>query len=337
VGLRIIRRVVLVGVLALVAIAGAGVAVLFVEGSVPPDRSGEYVALGSSFAAGPKLGPLAPGSPHACWRTAENYAHQLAQVTGLRLVDVSCGGATARNILEGGPFFQPPQIEAIGPSARLVTITVGGNDVDYIGDLGLLAYRTRRGILGWLVRATWNGPRPVEARPYDGLVRRLVDIVAAVHQRSPQASIVLLTYPQVLPSSGTCAAIGISEQEALLMRRVALRLAQTTTGAASRSQALVVDMASISAGHDACSRDPWVNGSAPLEGAMFHPNLAGARATASSLERLVRQLRSQGRIQVDGIGMTLCDLPTPDGVKACALTQAFDATGAPGEMAAPLR
>lgn len=65
-------------------------------------------------------------------------ASQLACLTGLRLVDVSCGGATARDILEGRPFFHRPQIHAVGTSAKLATITVGSNDVNYIGDLGLL-------------------------------------------------------------------------------------------------------------------------------------------------------------------------------------------------------
>jgi lysophospholipase L1-like esterase len=293
---RIIRRIALVMVLAVLVIAAVGLTVLYVESRAAPDRSGEYVALGSSFAAGPKLGPLVQGSPHACWRTVENYPHQLARATGLHLVDVSCGGSTARNILEGGPFFQRPQIEAIGSSARLVTLTVGGNDVDYIGDLGLLAYRDRDGLLGSLVRLIWKGPHPADARPFDALVTGLVDIVALVHKRSPQAIVVLVTYPQVLPLSGTCASIGISEDEASLMREVASRLAQATRTAASRSSALLVDMAGESAGHDACSRDPWVNGSAPSNGAMFHPNLTGTRATALMLEQLVRGLQSQGRL-----------------------------------------
>jgi lysophospholipase L1-like esterase len=277
-------------------IVAAAVALLYVEGRAPPDRSGEYVALGSSFAAGPQLGPLQEGSPHACWRTVENYASQLAQATGLKLVDVSCGGATATNILQGGPFLQPPQIDAIGPSARLVTVTVGGNDVDYIGNLGLLAYRDRGGALGSLVRLVWKGPSAVEARPYDQLITRLVEIVAIARQRAPQATVVLMTYPAVLPRSGTCANLGISGQEASLMQGVAAALAQATRSAASRSGALLVDMASESAGHDACSGDPWVNGRVSVDGAMFHPNRAAMQAAARRLEELVGQLRSEGRL-----------------------------------------
>jgi len=284
---HLFKRIAWITVIAVVVIAVMGLAVLLIEGRAAPDQSGEYVALGSSFAAGPGLGARAPGSPHACWRTIGNYPHQLARATGLRLVDVSCGGATARNILEGGPFFQRPQIESVGTSARLVTITIGGNDVDYVGDLGLLAYRARGGLLGSLLRIAWKGPRPADARPFDELVGRLIDVVAAVRQRAPRATVVLVTYPQILPRRGTCAGIEITGQEVSSMREVGRRLAQATSVAASRAGALLVDMASESEGHDACSDDPWVNGSSPHDGAMFHPTLAGSRATASSLAQLV--------------------------------------------------
>jgi hypothetical protein len=35
----------------------------------------------------------------------------------------------------------PPQIEALVPDAELVTITVGGNDVEYLLTLGRCSYR----------------------------------------------------------------------------------------------------------------------------------------------------------------------------------------------------
>ena len=60
------------------------------------------------------------------------------------------------------------------------------------------------------------------------------------------------------------------------MRSVAVRLAEVTRAAASAAGATVIDMAVISKGHDACSAQPWVNGSAPAHGAPFHPTLAGA-------------------------------------------------------------
>lgn len=41
-----------------------------------------YVALGSSFAAGPGLRPRAPGSPRLSGRSAVNYAHLTAARLG---------------------------------------------------------------------------------------------------------------------------------------------------------------------------------------------------------------------------------------------------------------
>jgi hypothetical protein len=67
------------------------------------------------------------------------------------------------------------------------------------------------------------------------------------------------------------------------MRPVAARLAEVTRAAAFAAGAAVVDMATLSAGHDACSAAPWVNGIVPEKGAPFHPTLAGARATARAI------------------------------------------------------
>lgn len=285
--------IVVVVLASIMAVVAAGLGLLVLEGRRVADRTGEYVALGSSFAAGPQLGPWVPRSPYACWRTQNNYAQQVARRTGLRLVDVSCGGATAKNILEGGPFFTYPQIDAVGPSAKLVTITIGGNDVAYIGDLGLMAWRGRGGVLSSLIRLAWDGPQPPEARPYAELARRLSQIVASIRQRAPGATVVLLTYPQVLPAQGSCPEIGLTEPEVYAMRDVGARLADATRQAAAVSGALILDIAAASEGHDACSADRWVNGaSAPSgDGAMFHPNGAGMRATATSLEQLIKALR----------------------------------------------
>jgi hypothetical protein len=66
--------------------------------AAPP--SAEYVAMSSSFAAGPGLPPYAPDAPPRCALSLANYARQLAALRGLRLNDVSCSAATTRALLE---------------------------------------------------------------------------------------------------------------------------------------------------------------------------------------------------------------------------------------------
>ena len=50
----------------------------------------KYVALGSSFAAGPGIAEQLGG----CGRSDRNYSHLIAEELGLTLNNVSCSGAT---------------------------------------------------------------------------------------------------------------------------------------------------------------------------------------------------------------------------------------------------
>ena len=90
-----IKRMLIAGLLAAVIAGSLGVALLAYQGRQRPDTSAEYVALGSSFAAGLGLGPRVPGSPIVCQRSVNGYPQQLARMTGLSLSDMSCSGATA--------------------------------------------------------------------------------------------------------------------------------------------------------------------------------------------------------------------------------------------------
>src|ERR1700722_12018912 len=98
--------------------------------SVP--AGSRYVAMGSSFGAGPGLTPRAPGSPRRAGRSAGNYAHLVAGALGLDLRDVTYSGATTSALLQSSAAGQPAQLDAVTPDTRLVTITAGGNDVGYL-------------------------------------------------------------------------------------------------------------------------------------------------------------------------------------------------------------
>lgn len=265
------------------AMIAAGVGVLFYQGTRPPITDGEYVALGSSFAAGLGLGDRAPGSPYVCQRSVNGYPQQLARMTGLRLVDRTCSGATISNVLRGGQAFQGPQLDAIGPKTKVVTLTAGGNDIAYIGDMTGAAFTNHGGIKGFIARIFWNGMKKDAERNFDGLEREFVAALREIRRRAPQAQVLVVTYPRTLPASGVCATLGLSASEADAMRKVAERLAVISRTAAQITAVTVVDVHALSAGHDACATDAWVNGSNPARGAPFHPTLAGARAAAAAI------------------------------------------------------
>lgn len=250
----------------------------------PPERP-EYVALGSSFAAGAGLGPLQKGSPLLCARSTNGYPEQLARIRDLSIVDMSCGGAKVGHLLRGGQFFQGPQMRVINAETRLVTITVGGNDSLYIADLSQLAARNGSSLWGRLVRQFWGGPKRMSERNFEKLKRELIALLRAIHARAPNALIVVATYPTVLPPTGTCPVLGLTAAEADSMRKVGDQLATATQSAAGQGGALLVDMHSLGADHNACSAAPWTYGWYNAGVAPFHPTPAGARATAEAISQ----------------------------------------------------
>lgn len=247
----------------------------------------DYVALGSSFAAGAGLGPLHHDSPLLCARSVNGYPQRLARLRKLSLVDMSCGGAVTAHLLHGGQFLQGPQMRAIGPRTQLVTITVGGNDVGYIGDMSMLAARNSGSIFGWFVRQFWAGPKSQPDRGFQALRRDMVALIVAIRGIAPGARIVLVTYPAILPASGTCPSLSLNADEVASMRKVGDQFAAVTRAAATQGGATLVDMNRLGIRNNACSTQPWTSGWTNGGIAPFHPTQRGAQATAEAVARAI--------------------------------------------------
>ena len=130
------------------------------------------------------------------------------------------------------------------------------------------------------MRPFWNGPRPVVERDFGVLQHRLCAIVDEVHRRAPRARVALVSYPQIVPTIGTCRELGLAADEAALMRDVGQALAHAMREAALASGALLVDMGPPSATHAVGSMQPWVSGATRLRDAPFHPTREGTLAMA---------------------------------------------------------
>ena len=280
---RRMARFVLRALSALVLLALATALVLILDARRTPTAEPEYVALGSSYAAGAGLGPRQPGSPILCSRSNEGYPPRVAHALGLQLVDMTCSGSVTKHLLTGGQFFQDEQIRTLGPQTQLVTITVGGNDIGFVRDLYLLATRRSDTLLGWMVRKVWSGPPSASERDYDKLQRDLTALIRTIRARSPAATVVVATYPTVLPRSGTCEDLGLNANEAAVMRQVENRLSAVTRAAARSNGAISVDMSEAGVEHHACSTSPWTKGRGPVTQSPFHPTLSGANATAKAI------------------------------------------------------
>jgi len=242
-----------------------------------------YVAMGSSFAAGPGVGPVTPGTPPRCGRGTLNYPNLLAQKLKLDLVDATCSGATTEHVL--GPWKElPPQLDSVDATTRLVTITIGGNDVAFVGNIFAAACE------GMTVPEPRCQPwRAVSEQEWRDDEQRMRTIVRDVRKRAPDSRIVLVDYITVLPPKGTCEAVPITPERMAYSRGVAKRLARMTAKVARDERAELLKFSRLSKTHAPCSAMPWSNGlTAPQgDGIPVHPNQAGHRAAAEALAILL--------------------------------------------------
>ncbi|RAV18051.1 SGNH/GDSL hydrolase family protein [Mycolicibacterium sp. GF69] len=251
-----------------------------------------YVALGSSMAAGPGIGPRADGAPWLAGRSARNYPHLVAAKLGLDLVDVTYSGATTANVLRDRQYGAPPQISALDGTEALVTVTIGGNDVGYVPMLfaaGIPRVARRVPLLGNVLRAQVD-PRARE-EALTQLTVSLEEVGRTVRRRSPDATVLFVDYLTLLPPPGVSAP-PLSDDDVTTGRHIAETLARLTAEAAAATGCGLVRAAEASRAHHAWSAEPWTTRfGPPLPGrpAPLHPNAAGMRAVA---DLVVAQLRS---------------------------------------------
>ena len=255
----------------------------------PLAAGAKYVAMGSSFAAGPGITTPAETPTTRCSRSQDNYPRQLARRLALALTDVSCSGAVTANLLTAWNEL-PAQIDAVDASTRLVTVTIGGNDVLY--SRGLSA----KGCATYTARGN-TAPSPCGAEPpppteadYAALETHMRQIAGEVRRRAPAARLVFVDYPTVLPPGGVCPRLFLTEAQADASREINSRVVQITARAAKAEGADLIPASALSVDHHACSAQPWTNGypaPTPRDGVDFHPNFAAHTGIAEALAKLL--------------------------------------------------
>ena len=175
----------LLSCLATIVIALAG---FVTAGTLPAAATAspvQYVALGDSYAAG--VG--ATGDVDDCGRTDNGYPELLKGELRIKQLDnVACFGATTSMVAQ-------TQVSKLKPDTKLVTLTVGGADLNF------------RDVL-----TTCSLPVPVDCRDavnnalllLPGLKSNLTKLYAAIADAAPEARIVVTGYPLLFkPGDGS--------------------------------------------------------------------------------------------------------------------------------------
>jgi lysophospholipase L1-like esterase len=228
----------------------------------------KYVALGSSFAAGPGI-PVQLG---LCGRSDHNYAHLVAAALALTLTDVSCSGATTDNLLNTPQGNAGLQIDAVTRDTALVTVTIGGNDIGFTASTFACAGKSPD------AHCTANLDQTVINKVVDQHPARLSAVLGSIKDKAPQAVIVLVTYPRVFPADATsCNELQLSADDTVFLAALGQKLEDAFVRVTSTRQSLIADAYVRADGHGPCAAtERWVNGAKVADdGVRFHPTAKG--------------------------------------------------------------
>lgn len=257
--------------------------------SAPGRPYRHYVALGDSYTAAPGVPVQAPGP---CAQSSSNYPKLLAAALGTAVDDRSCSGADLADLVGSQGPGVDPQLAAITPDTDLVTMRIGANPVAY-GALvfGCAAHRAAdpQGAPCRTAMQTSGSDQIISA-----ITAQRGQLAAAVEQiqtKAPDARVILVGYPAVFPTSGSCPdRLPLAEGDVAYADTILRELNNELERVADATGAQYLDTYERTAGHDMCADDPWIQGkdTAPGVALFYHPRREEQEAVADLLLDLLR-------------------------------------------------
>ncbi|KQY63701.1 SGNH/GDSL hydrolase family protein [Nocardioides sp. Root140] len=246
-----------------------------------------YVALGDSYSAAPAV----PSSKDddGCLRSTHNYPSLVAKEWKPdTFVDVTCAGADTADMTRPQYPAIKAQLDAVTSDTDVVTLGLGGNEFNLFFTLvGQCAFVRDQDPTGSPCEEAMN------VRGKDKLLTsiaatrgRMVSVVRQIQQSAPEAKVLLVGYPQIVPAKGTCPdLLPLADGDYRYGRMVNKALTEMLDEVARATETTYVDLWKATAGHDICADDPWINGQHhdPERGAAYHPFVEEQEAAAAKV------------------------------------------------------
>jgi lysophospholipase L1-like esterase len=284
-----------------------------------------YVALGDSYSSGEGVPPFEVTSDlNGCHRSTRAYSELVrkqgsAAAVGDQFIFYACSGAKLDEMTKPNARGEPPQLNHLNSGTHLVTLSIGGNDLDFAEIIGDCV------IAKALLDPTCRDDHAEDLeKGFKKVWKELPEVLRKIRSLAPNARILFVAYPQIFPSfpydpedllefgiptgGGPLASchqilfdnvnpwdvvwLGGMQKKANAMIEEAVK----TSG----SGAEYVSMGDRFSGHDVCQEfDPWFNGGRISPRVYsFHPNAEGQEAMAEAVLEKLGQPRPHNSFQI---------------------------------------
>ncbi|PYI38214.1 hypothetical protein CVS30_11720 [Arthrobacter psychrolactophilus] len=218
-----------------------------------------YTVLGDSYSAGAGGG----SESFPCMQSPNSYGHDYAAATGKVMANLACYGATTADV-------QLSQVPLIPATTKLITLTVGGNDIG-TGDVSAVCVPAPQS-------TQCTAALSSSMQKLTQLPTKLKSLVKAIKRQVPQAKIAFVGYPRLFEPNNM-ALLGYSADQvktAKLMNGAADLLNSVIAVSAVTNGARYVPVAWAFAGHGVPSSAQWIVGPGDVTNPfVFHPTATG--------------------------------------------------------------
>lgn len=248
------------------------------------------VALGDSYSSGEGTGEYYTDSG-SCHRSPVAWPNIVslnsAKVEMPHSDFLACSGATS-DALVNTPFKgQQPQlqvVETLEPAPKVITLSIGGNDVHFSNILAD-CYHTNCIRDGVIAQAAADIQKEKSVLERDYVLVGLAD---------PAAKILVVGYPRIFESDTYCGVkwlgLGFKPAELAALNNLGAELNTVIAEAAAHDDVTYIDVTNALQGHEMCSSDPWVV-QVNLKGAWNqeegHPTTPGQKAIAAVVRNYI--------------------------------------------------
>lgn len=252
----------------------------------PPATVAGFAALGDSYTSGAGIAPLAD---KACNRSKVDYPTLVAKaLERTDLIDASCGGASTEDLTapqsDKGGVINEAQLDVVGTDTSLVTLGIGLNNNGAAYNLLYVCQPELNNDTGCRQYLGFSDKTAIAALAV--ITDAVTASIKAIRERAPQAQIVLVGYPRILPDDNDCRAeLPLPAAAASRLRLVLENLNKAYRALAAPLKVTYIDTWELTRGHELCSADPWINGvkGGGTDGQLLHPKAAYHRAVADAI------------------------------------------------------
>lgn len=226
------------------AVLGAAVLTLCVGVGRAEAAGASYVALGDSYASGLGSGSYTSASG-SCYRSTKAYPQLWANAHGPSSFSfMACSGAKTDDVVAN-------QLGPLSSATTLVTITIGGNDVNFSGVMtDCVLYSTSTCV---------NEVSAAENQAQTVLPGKLDAVYTAIRAHAPNAKVVVLDYPRFY-HVGVWYCVGLSDTARSKINEGANVLDGVISAAAARHGFAFADVRPLfAAGHEICDGSSWLH------------------------------------------------------------------------------